>query len=77
MAKLTVNIPENKLPAFMLLAKELDLKVVEKQPIVKKNIIKQHNLKGKHLEGTINVIGLSFRAMKLMSRPWKSWKIYI
>ena len=41
MAEVTINIPDNKLPFFMLLAKELDFVVVNKQKTAKKLTAKQ------------------------------------
>ncbi len=41
MAELTINIPDKKLPFFMLLAKELDFVVVDKKSKSKKLTAKQ------------------------------------
>ncbi len=41
MTELTVNIPDSKLPFFMLLAKELDFVVVDEKKTAKKLTAKQ------------------------------------
>lgn len=65
MTELTINIPDNKLPFFMMLAKELDFLVIDEKKTAKKLTAKQkkwvNELKGamnevdEHLKGNIKL----------------------
>ncbi len=55
MAELTINIPDHKLPFFMLLAKELDFLVIEEKKTVKKLTSKQVK-RAKELKDALNEV---------------------